>query len=229
VVACREALGAWAKAFGWGRAPWQWSPSPLIVKERCYISGWPTTADTTQAHRKLINTRSSRNPIGVPLATCAASRRPSGISRARRWPAICRPCIGSGRTSPVVSSSHVLVRHLYGDSALRASGPRPGSRCQFCAMTTPARYEVLVRTLAQAEGGLLADPYLREDMLDLLADGTSCYARVNCAWFESPGGFTVSIVGARPRRSPTPICPLGQRYGPDRRGFRSVSVLVAGR
>ena len=32
---------------------------------------------------------------------------------------------------------------------------------------------MLVRTLAQAKGGLLADPYLREDMLDLLADGTS--------------------------------------------------------
>jgi hypothetical protein len=114
---------------------------------------------------------------------------------------------------------------------LGVEGIRPPSRIALSILRNddPARYEVLVRTLAQAEGGLLADPYLREDMLDLLADGTSCYARVNCAWFESPGGFTVSIVGARPRRSPTPICPLGQRYGPDRRGFRSVSVLVAGR
>ncbi len=73
---------------------------------------------------------------------------------------------------------------------------------------------MLVRTLAQAEGGLLADPYLREDMLDLLADGTSCYARVNCAWFESPGGFTVSIVGGRPRRPSPRYAPSGKDMAP---------------
>jgi hypothetical protein len=58
---------------------------------------------------------------------------------------------------------------------LGAEGVRPPvqDRAVILRNDDPARYEVLVRALAQAKGGLLADPYLREDMLDLLADGTS--------------------------------------------------------
>jgi len=58
---------------------------------------------------------------------------------------------------------------------LGAEGVRPNveDRAVILRNDDPARYEVLVRSLAQAKGGLLADPYLREDMLDLLADGTS--------------------------------------------------------
>jgi hypothetical protein len=36
----------------------------------------------------------------------------------------------------------------------------------------------------------------------------------------------VSIVGARPRRSPTRYAPSGKDVTPDRRGFRSVSFLL---
>jgi hypothetical protein len=39
----------------------------------------------------------------------------------------------------------------------------------------------------------------------------------------------MSIVGARPRRSHHPdIDPPGAKYDTDRRGFRSISVLMAG-
>ena len=37
----------------------------------------------------------------------------------------------------------------------------------------PAKYELLVRALAGARGGMLADPYLSPNIFDLLAEGTS--------------------------------------------------------
>lgn len=58
-------------------------------------------------------------------------------------------------------------------SGLVASPTTSPDRAIVLSPTDPARYEVLVRSMAAAGHGLLADPYLKPEFFDLLVTGTS--------------------------------------------------------
>ena len=81
---------------------------------------------------------------------------------------------------------------------------QPEDRAVILRPDDPARYEVLIRTLASAKAGLLADPYLRAHVLELLADGTSLTRLLlsNAVPREEPTLFALGLwrLGANDQR-----------------------------
>jgi hypothetical protein len=154
--------------------PWQWSPSPLICRKRCYISGLannggyhPSSLEVDQYAIQKEPAPPSRDLLRFAALRALETRQGEAVAsymRAVNW---VRPHESGGLQLTRLGAA--LVR------GLGVEGVRPPvqDRAVILRNDDPARYEVLVRALAHAKGGLLADPYLREDMLDLLADGTS--------------------------------------------------------